>query len=68
MISMEREQVFWAVTDALWVVSDAGLIIRANDAILKLLDKSLVEVIGKKMFFPAGLFSLPAGFLSAGYF
>ncbi len=48
MLSMELEQIFWAVTDALWVLNDDGIVIRANEAMLRLLDKPLDEVIGKE--------------------
>ena len=48
MISMELEQIFLAVTDALWVISDEGIVIRANEAMLKLLNKPLENVIDHK--------------------
>ena len=47
MVSMELEQVFLAVTDALWVLNDDGIVIRANAAMLTLLDRPLDQVIGK---------------------
>ena len=47
MLSMELEQIFWAVTDALWVLDDKGIVIRANEAMLDLLGRPLNEVIGK---------------------
>ncbi len=47
MISMELEQVFRKVTDAMWIVSDDGIVIRANDSMLQLLGKSSEDVIGK---------------------
>lgn len=46
MVSMELEQVFFAVTDALWVLNDEGIVIRANAAMLELLDQPQDEVIG----------------------
>jgi len=46
-ISMELEQVFCAVTDALWVLDDDGSVIRANEAMLQLLDRPRLDVIGK---------------------
>ena len=48
MISLELEQVFSACTDALWVVREDGVVIRANEAMLQLLDKPAAEVIGKQ--------------------
>ena len=46
--SMELEQVFRKVTDAMWVVSDDGVVIRANDAMCQLLGKSSENVVGKQ--------------------
>ncbi len=48
MSSMELEQVFRACTDALWVIREDGVVVRANDAMLRILGKSSEEVIGKK--------------------
>ena len=48
MTSMELEQVFSACTDALWVIREDGVVVRANDAMLEILGKSAAEVIGKK--------------------
>ena len=45
---MELEQIFLAVSDAMWAVRDDGTIIRANEAMLKLLGKPAAEVVGKK--------------------
>ena len=46
--SMELEQIFLAVSDAMWAVRDDGTIIRANEAMLQLLGKSAADVVGKK--------------------
>ena len=46
--SMELGQIFDAVSDAIWAVSDDGIVIRANQAMLTLLGKTREEVIGKK--------------------
>jgi len=48
MTSMELEQVFSACTDALWVIREDGVVVRANDAMLALLGKSAAEVIGQQ--------------------
>ena len=48
IISMELEQIFLAVSDAMWAVRDDGTIIRANEAMLELLGKPAEEVVGKK--------------------
>jgi diguanylate cyclase (GGDEF)-like protein/PAS domain S-box-containing protein len=48
MSSMELEQVFSACTDALWVIREDGIVVRANQAMLDLLDKPMAEVIGQK--------------------
>lgn len=45
---MELEQIFLAVSDAMWAVQDDGTIIRANEAMLNLLDKPKEEVVGRK--------------------
>ena len=47
MVSMELEQVFLAVTDALWILNDDGVVIRANAAMVKLLDRPPNQVIGE---------------------
>ncbi len=47
MAGMELEQIFLAVTDAIWVISDEGIVARANEAMLNLLEKPLDEVLGK---------------------
>ena len=44
---MELGQIFSAVTDAMWAIRDDGIVIRANDAMLKLIGKSPEEVIGR---------------------
>jgi len=48
MTSLELEQVFSACTDALWVIREDGVVVRANDAMLDILGKTAAEVIGKK--------------------
>ncbi len=48
MTSLELEQVFSACTDALWVICENGTVIRANEAMLDLLNKPLDNVIGHK--------------------
>lgn len=47
MAQMELEQIFSAYTDATWVVREDGIVLRANDAMLKMIDKTATEVIGK---------------------
>ncbi|MEE4254300.1 MAG: sensor domain-containing diguanylate cyclase [Desulfuromusa sp.] len=47
MACMELEQVFSAYTDPTWVLQEDGFIIRANNAMLKMLGKTAEEVIGK---------------------
>lgn len=47
MSSLELEQVFQACTDALWVVREDAIVVRANEAMLALLNKPLDQVIGK---------------------
>ncbi len=44
---MELEHIFSAVTDAIWVIRDDGIVIRANDAMLDMLSLSTEEVIGQ---------------------
>jgi len=48
MQCMEFEQIFWAINDALWVLDDNGIVVRANEAMLELLDQPLNKVIGRK--------------------
>jgi diguanylate cyclase (GGDEF)-like protein len=45
---MELEQIFLAVSDAMWAVQEDGTVIRANEAMLNLLDKPTEEVVGRK--------------------
>jgi diguanylate cyclase (GGDEF)-like protein/PAS domain S-box-containing protein len=45
--SLELEQIFASVSDAMWAVRDDGIIIRANRAMLTLLDKKIEEVVGQ---------------------
>ncbi len=47
MLSMELEQVFSACTDALWVIREDGVVVRANQAMLDLLQKPASEVLGQ---------------------
>ncbi len=44
--SMELDQIFSSVTDAMWTIRDDGIVIRANDAMLALLGKPSEDVIG----------------------
>ncbi len=46
MSSMELEQVFQACTDAMWVVREDAVVVRANAAMLKLLKKTQEDVVG----------------------
>ncbi len=46
--SLEILQFLSATMDPIWVVREDGIVIRANDAMLKLLNKDLMEVIGHK--------------------
>lgn len=46
MLSMELEQVFSSCADAMWVVRNDKTVVRANSAMLLLLDRSEEEVIG----------------------
>lgn len=48
MISMKLEQVFSACTDALSAIRDDGIVVRANQAMLNLLDKPLADVVGQE--------------------
>ncbi len=48
MSSMELEQVFSACTDALWVVREDGVVVRANPSILELLGRPVSEVVGRQ--------------------
>ncbi len=45
--SMELELIFASVTDAIWVLRDDGIVVRANEAMLRLLGKPAEEVIGQ---------------------
>lgn len=45
--SLELEQIFSSVSDAMWAVREDGIIIRANRAMLTLLGKTTEEVIGQ---------------------
>jgi len=45
---LELEQIFLSVSDAMWMVRDDGTVIRANEAMLKLLGKTTKEIVGKK--------------------
>lgn len=47
MSRMELEQIFSAYTDPMWVLQEDGRIIRANNAMLKMLGKTAEEMIGK---------------------
>ena len=44
--NMELNQIFSAATDAMWVIRDDGIVIRANEAMLALLAKREDQVIG----------------------
>lgn len=44
---MELEQIFSSVSDAMWAIRDDGMVIRVNQAMLALLNKSLSEVVGR---------------------
>lgn len=44
--SLELGQIFSAVSDAIWAINEAGIVIRANEAMLELLGKTEDEVIG----------------------
>ncbi len=44
--AMELEEIFSSVSDPIWSIRDDGIIIRANEAMLKLLDKPQEEVVG----------------------
>jgi len=46
MSSMELEQIFHACTDAMWVVREDSMVLRANAAMLNFLGKPEEEVIG----------------------
>ena len=43
---MELEHIFASVTDAIWVIRDDGIIVRANDAMLELIGLPAEQVIG----------------------
>lgn len=46
MARMELEQIFSSYTDPMWVIREDGVVIRANDAMLQMLDKTTEEIIG----------------------
>ncbi len=46
--SLEMNQILSATADPIWVVREDGVVIRANDAMLKVLKKELSEVIGQQ--------------------
>lgn len=48
MRSMELEQIFASCSDPIWVVRQDGIVVRANHAMLRLLDRTLDEVIGHR--------------------
>lgn len=45
--AMELEEIFSSVSDPMWSLRDDGIIIRANEAMLKLLNRPLEEVVGQ---------------------
>lgn len=45
---LELEQIFSSVSDAMWAIREDGVVIRANDAMLTLLGKTRVEVVGQR--------------------
>ncbi len=47
MARMELEQIFSVYSDPMWVLREDGSVIRANDAMLKILRKNKEDVIGK---------------------
>lgn len=47
LLGMELEQVFSSCADAMWVVREDGMIVRANKMMLELLGKEHDEVVGK---------------------
>ncbi|APG26702.1 hypothetical protein A7E78_01790 [Syntrophotalea acetylenivorans] len=47
MLSMELDQVFSSCADAMWVVRNDKIVVRANDAMLNLLGKTSAEVVGR---------------------
>ena len=48
MARMELEQIFSAYTDAIWVVREDGVVVRANTSMLQMLGKNEEEVLGHK--------------------
>lgn len=44
--NMELNQIFSAAGDAMWMISEDGIVVRANDAMLALLGKKTDQVIG----------------------
>lgn len=47
MLSMELDQVFTSCADAMWVVRNDRRVVRANDAMLRMLGKTSEEVVGR---------------------
>ena len=48
MARMEFEQIFSAYTDAMWVIREDGVVLRANPAMYQMLGKTEDEVLGQK--------------------
>jgi len=48
MTGMELEQVFAACTDAMWVVREDGIVVRANEAMLQIVGKPAAQLIGRE--------------------
>ena len=46
--SLEMNQILSATADPIWVIREDGDIIRANDAMLKVLGRDLSEIVGRK--------------------
>lgn len=46
--SLEMQQILSATMDPIWVVREDGIVIRANDAMLKLLGKEGTDVVGRQ--------------------
>lgn len=46
MVAMELEQIFTSCADAIWVVRQDGIVVRANEAMLRFLRRPSEEVIG----------------------
>jgi len=49
ILAMELGQLFSSSSEATWVVRDDNLVVRANEAMLKFLDKGEEEVIGQQI-------------------